>query len=85
MPSIANTIGRQAMRPKPRKGYHYGYHSHPGVEGHDHEHPLVGHHVAPYAKVIHVPDATDPSGEPDYTLLLKRSIENEEAKRRDAG
>lgn len=56
---------------------HRGFHWHEGV-AHDHEHELVGHHGPPFGKrkVIEVE-------EPSLVLLLKRSIEQAEAKRRD--
>lgn len=62
-----------------RRGYvpHVHYHAHPGVEGHEHEHPLTGHHYAPFGnRVIEVE-------EPSLVLLLKRSIEEAEAAKRD--
>lgn len=72
---------------RPKFAPHVHYHAHPGVEGHEHEHPLVGHHYAPFGnRVIQVPDAEGVTRlrineEPSLVLLLKKSIEAERKKR----
>ena len=68
----------------PRKHDHFHAHD-SGAHAHKHDapegDPKGHHHGAPFGrKVVEVPDADN---EPDLTLLLKRSIEQVEAKRRD--
>lgn len=58
--------------------WHEHYHPHVGhAHTHPHEHGEYSHHGAPYKKVIDVPEA------PDLRLLLRRSIMEAEARKRD--